>query len=644
MNTEIDRKIAVIFVADVVGYSKHMEKDENATIRSYNACENILNKLLKKYKGSVFNTAGDSVLAEFPSAVNAVECGVDFQNEIKKRNQSDKVDVKLEFRLGINMGDVVKKDDNLIGDGVNIAARLEALAQPNGISISKSVYDFVVPKTKMTFSDLGIQKVKQNEFHAFDILLDPSQKRKLKTKSKINMVSLGAIVALIAITIFMVFFVNQKDLPKEEEKRIKGRTLLIYDFKNLNPSEDFDYIANSLSDHLISKLTSTTLLEVVPNTMSNNFSKKEISVDELNIKHGINYIISGSTVVSKDKFRVSISLLETQEGKTLWTYNNEFINSDLFDAQDLVENEIRQTIQKQLTMGTELSNAFQRHFSTKSSYEMAIKAYIQWVKKNGKFTLDQAVPFKKLVEAYPNNPIANLFYSLSLYQQTQVNFNTYSEDKAKALETIRKASELDPSNSMILPVLGFLESVLADDIKNRTKTAFRGYSLNPANYFTLVWAGNAFSRIYDNSAFEGIANEQYPPSSELYEKAIEIAPHGPTMTKILLMLSYIEENKSFKARNFAKSMIELRDQENIFWGTLFTAFFMYKNDDNLIGAKKYIEEYMKVSGISASMFLEQLYKIPMTEWRDSTFGFLLTVMEEILGEVSQSGMVLPVDS
>ena len=147
MNTEIDRKIAVIFVADVVGYSSHMEKDENATIKSYNACEKILIKLLKKYKGSVFNTAGDSVLAEFPSAVNAVECGVDFQNEIKKRNQSDKVDVKLEFRLGINMGDVVKKDNNLIGDGVNIAARLEALAQPNGITISKSVYDFVVPKT-----------------------------------------------------------------------------------------------------------------------------------------------------------------------------------------------------------------------------------------------------------------------------------------------------------------------------------------------------------------------------------------------------------------------------------------------------------------------------------------------------------------
>ena len=185
MNTEVDRKIAVILVADVVGYSKHMERDENATLKAYAECEKILKACLKKYKGSIFSTAGDSVLAQFPSAVNAVECGVSFQNDIKKRNESDKTEVKLEFRIGINMGDVVKKEGNLFGDGVNIAARLEALAQPNGISISKSVYDLVVPKTKMTFNDLGVQKVKQNEFHAFDILLDPSQKRTLKTDMKL---------------------------------------------------------------------------------------------------------------------------------------------------------------------------------------------------------------------------------------------------------------------------------------------------------------------------------------------------------------------------------------------------------------------------------------------------------------------------
>ena len=198
-SAEIDRKIAVIFVADVVGYSKHMEKDENATFKAYGECETILNKLLKKYKGSIFNTAGDSVLAEFPSAVNAVECAVDFQNGLKKRNDNEKTEVKLEFRIGINMGDVVMKNGNLLGDGVNIAARLEALAQPNGISISKSVYDLVVPKTKVSFNDLGVQKVKQNTFHAYDILLDPSQKRRIKSQSALNIPMVAGIAALFII-------------------------------------------------------------------------------------------------------------------------------------------------------------------------------------------------------------------------------------------------------------------------------------------------------------------------------------------------------------------------------------------------------------------------------------------------------------
>ena len=266
MNTEIDRKIAVIFVADVVGYSKHMEKDENATIKSYNACEKILNKLLKKYKGSVFNTAGDSVLAEFPSAVNAVASGVDFQNEINKRNQSDKTDVKLEFRLGINMGDVVKKEGNLIGDGVNIAARLEALAQPNGITISKSVYDFVVPKTKMTFNDLGVQKVKQNEFHAFDILLDPSQKRKLRTKFKFNMPLIGAVAAALIITFFGMFYFNTESLQKAEAPDLKissKPTVLVSLINASGLSEDQKGFANGVTESMISAISNYKGIKVL---------------------------------------------------------------------------------------------------------------------------------------------------------------------------------------------------------------------------------------------------------------------------------------------------------------------------------------------------------------------------------------------
>jgi adenylate cyclase len=171
---EIDRKITVIFATDVVGYSKHMEADESGTVKNLRACEKLLTGLFKKHKGRLFNTGGDSFLAEFSSAVSAVECAVEFQKAIEQRNSTEDATVKLKFRIGINSGDVIKEKDNLLGDGVNIAARLEALAQSGGITISKSVYDYVKGKTQHEFNDLGLQKVKLNEFHAYDLLIDES--------------------------------------------------------------------------------------------------------------------------------------------------------------------------------------------------------------------------------------------------------------------------------------------------------------------------------------------------------------------------------------------------------------------------------------------------------------------------------------
>ena len=269
MNTkDFDRKIAVIFVTDVVGYSKHMEKDENQTLKSFEGCNKILEKLLIKYGGSVFNTAGDSVLAEFPSAVAAVECGSDFQKEIKKRNASIDTSVKLEFRIGINMGDVVKKSGNLLGDGVNIAARLEALSQSNGISISKSVFDLVSNKTNLSFNDLGVQKVKDNEFHAFDVLLDPSQKRKLKTKSKSNVLLFTTIAVVLIIGLAGIVYYNSKVQVTDNNKTVLTAdkpSVLVMPFENQTGKKG--------SDLILKVPTGTQVFEEDNNTLIFDFTK-----------------------------------------------------------------------------------------------------------------------------------------------------------------------------------------------------------------------------------------------------------------------------------------------------------------------------------------------------------------------------------
>ena len=183
-----------------------MEADESETILNLRECEAMLMGLFGKHAGRLFNTGGDSFLAEFPSAVSAVECAVEFQNAIKTRNNSEHTTVKLEFRIGINSGDVVKEKDNLLGDGVNIAARLEALAQTGGITISKGVYDFVKGKTSHEFNDIGLQKVKQNEFHAYDLILDGLETRKelnsIKNNTTRPVIFLILIIFVITLTIF----------------------------------------------------------------------------------------------------------------------------------------------------------------------------------------------------------------------------------------------------------------------------------------------------------------------------------------------------------------------------------------------------------------------------------------------------------
>ena len=148
---EIDRKIAVIFATDVVGYSTSMETNEVQTLKNLKASKKILDNLFLQHGGRVFNTAGDSVLAEFSSAVSAVVCASEFQKLLIERNLSVTKEQKMEFRVGINMGDVVKEDGNLYGEGVNIAARLEALAKPNGICLSRNIYELVKKKTSFSY-------------------------------------------------------------------------------------------------------------------------------------------------------------------------------------------------------------------------------------------------------------------------------------------------------------------------------------------------------------------------------------------------------------------------------------------------------------------------------------------------------------
>ena len=383
--SEKSRKIAVIFVADVVGYSKHMEKDEDATLKAYDVCEKILKKLLKKYVGSIFNTGGDSALVEFQSAVNAVECAVDFQNEIKERNASDKTDTKLEFRIGINMGDVVQKEGNLLGDGVNIAARLEALAQPNGISISKSVYDLVVPKTKVTFNDLGVQKVKQNAFHAYDILLDPSQKRTLKTQSTSNTTIFAGIAAALIIAIAGFFMLNrEEEVAAVEEMGSSVPSILVMPLKATGLSEDQKSFANGLTESMISALSSYKAIRVLSSNTSFHAEKLGMTDESIAEEYKVNFLVRGSMQVMENNGRLNLQIVDLNKKEVVVTKKRDFELSDIFSVQDEMSNSILEDMQIDLGVGSQQGKAWASYYKSLEDFS----DFLEWRNELRKYSIE----------------------------------------------------------------------------------------------------------------------------------------------------------------------------------------------------------------------------------------------------------------
>ena len=367
---DTDRKIAVIFATDVVGYSKHMEKDEDATLASLNECNKIIEPIIKKQKGRIFNTGGDSVFAEFPSAVAAINMAVEFQKKIKERNAKDTTQVKLEYRIGINMGDVVKQGDkNLMGDGVNIAARLEALAQPGGITIAKNVYDLVAKKTKYEFNDLGEQKVKENTFHAYDLLLDPSQKRKLKTQSsKAKLIGLvgGAIAAVFIGLFFTGIF--------ETEKKLDTSKIVVLPFKSLSDTKKEKLLALGISQDLGSKLTkSSKSLNIL------NLKKIPKDLSEVSKKTNASYLVDGNIMQIDNMLRVKVDLIDGKNISNIWseTYDRDLTGKNIFALQDEI---IKKIINELVGAGAVLSKDINKKIASTSTSDISIYECINFAR------------------------------------------------------------------------------------------------------------------------------------------------------------------------------------------------------------------------------------------------------------------------
>ena len=306
----MDRKLCTILAMDVVGFSKMMSNDEVKTLEILKNRRSVIDTLIEEYNGKIFNTAGDSVFAEFLSPVKAAECAI----QIHSKNQTlNNEDVNMSFRIGINIGDVMISENNLFGDTVNIAARLEATASTNGICISKNVFDMINMKMKISYEDAGEIELKNigRPIHCYHIIECKGTTR---------------------------WFQHDEDKPEIKIEKPEAGSLAVMLFKSLSSDEEQAYFCEGFSEDLISSFSRYKKLVVISSNASFSYRDKNKKPSEIGKELGVRYILEGKVRKLGSKIRITCSLISTENENTLWSNNFDTNIDEIFDIQDeLVE-------------------------------------------------------------------------------------------------------------------------------------------------------------------------------------------------------------------------------------------------------------------------------------------------------------------
>ncbi len=535
---KIERKIAVIFATDVVGYSKHMEADESETIHNLRECEAILTGLFAKHEGRLFNTGGDSFLAEFPSAVSAVECAVEFQNSIEERNSSEEATVKLEFRVGINSGDVVKEKENLLGDGVNIAARLEALAQTNGITISKVIYDFVKGKTKHAFNDLGVQKVKQNEFHAYDLLLNSSKKRKREidrtTSTFLVAITFSMIVALGGIFYFISVSKNSELGSSNTDARASVSSLpviLVYPFDNLASSDTGDNFSTAFTESMISSLSRYSGISVLSSSTSVDAKKKIVSDPLIKKMYNADYVVRGSIQTVSNKSRIQMQLTDLKLNKVVWTDKVDFSSGQIFEVQDRIGDKILTHMQINAVAGSEVKS-WAAKYGTAERLTLFLNARKEWFKFTPDAYNNHTKIIRKLEEQMgKNNPVLYNIKGWNLFLKRAVGLSKDVEEDTNELIRLSNLDVAENRDVTAYNLRALVEFRLGSKDCNLSKEyAQKAFDLG-ATVDTFIVSGSIW--VECGNLKEG---------TQFFENALRLQPNdnGWSLTKRLIPMYYLQ--------------------------------------------------------------------------------------------------------
>ncbi len=371
----MERKLTAILCADVHGYSRLMGENEEATVRTLSAHRRIIDGLIEQHHGRFVNSAGDSVLAEFGSVVNAVECAVEIQTTLKAENASLSPDRRMEFRIGVNLGDVVVDGEQIYGDGINVAARLESLADPGGICISGTVHEQVRDKLTLGYEDNGEQTIKNiaRPVRVWRVLPDGSESPRRETRQAprrywrtgvFSFVGLAIIAATIVIVQHLplrsqpthasipppspaaVPFVQSSALPFPDKPSIA-----VLPFANVSGDPAQEYFSDGVTDQLITDLSKLPDLFVIDRNSSFTYKGKAVKVQEVSRELGVRLVLEGSARKTSDGVRIAVQLVDATTGANIWAERFDRPLRDIFAVQDEIVQKIVTTVDLEFKLG-----------------------------------------------------------------------------------------------------------------------------------------------------------------------------------------------------------------------------------------------------------------------------------------------------
>jgi len=488
----LNRKLAAILYADVAGYSRLTGDDEEGTHRQLSAHLDAVSAVIEGHGGRVLHFAGDAVLAEFASAVTAVACAVDVQRDLATRNENLVEDRRVRFRIGVNLGDVIVDRDELYGDSVNVAARLEALAEPGGICISRKVLDEVGGKLDVGYTFVGDKTVKNIDrpipVYRVDLMPERSGRvigdpRKRLAPSR-NLTLAGFVVTVVVIVGAVTFWGPKSPEPPLDSVTgsafplPKKPSIAVLPFDNLSGDAGQEYIADGITDDIITTLSQVPGMFVIARNSTFTYKGRAVKVQDVAADLGVRYVLEGSVQKSGDVVRIHAQLIDTSDGNHLWAERYDRQLTDLFVLQDDITEHVVTALQIELTEGEQM-RVRRRHTRNLEAWNLLTKGVEYFYRRTKDDNIEARRHFDDAIKADPGYALAWALIAWTHWFDAQFGWGAEPRESfEQARFMAEKARSLNEELPDVYSLLGAIE-LLRERYDDAVAAGEKAVALNP---------------------------------------------------------------------------------------------------------------------------------------------------------------------